>query len=207
MLRDMLGAKKLKELRRQRNRLADDGEVTFSVARTPDSVARALDEFLRLEKSGWKGERGTALAEDAGDTDFVREAMRSLSESGRAEIATLSRGGVAVAAGLVLRHGRRAYFFKIGHDASAAKTSPGVQLTLDLTRHLCADPDIDDVDSTADADHPMIDHIWSGRSDIADLLLPTSRNAFAFECSAAAIVGRHATRDLARRAVNLIRSR
>ena len=41
MLRDALGAKKLKELRRQRNRLAEHGAVNFDVARTPADVAAA----------------------------------------------------------------------------------------------------------------------------------------------------------------------
>ena len=38
LLREALGAKKLKELRRQRNRLAEHGAVHFDVARTPTEV-------------------------------------------------------------------------------------------------------------------------------------------------------------------------
>src|SRR5438445_197094 len=54
LLRGALGAKKLKELRRQRHRLADHGEVRFEVARAADEVARALEIFLTLEAGGWK---------------------------------------------------------------------------------------------------------------------------------------------------------
>ena len=61
VLRDALSAKKLKELRRQRNRLAEHGTVRFAVARSTDEVAHAVEVFLALEASGWKGERGTAL--------------------------------------------------------------------------------------------------------------------------------------------------
>ena len=78
LLRDALGAKKLKELRRQRNRLADHGDIVFHAARTPDEVAQALETFLALEMSGWKGERGTALAQDAGDAAFIRSATIAL---------------------------------------------------------------------------------------------------------------------------------
>ena len=60
------GTKKLKELRRQRNRLADHGGVHFDVARTPGEVAAAIETFLRLEASGWKAKRGTALVQDDG---------------------------------------------------------------------------------------------------------------------------------------------
>ena len=53
LLRDALGAKKLKELRRQRNRLAEHGAVAFEVASSPSDVSRALESFLALEASGW----------------------------------------------------------------------------------------------------------------------------------------------------------
>ncbi len=54
LLREALGAKKLKELRRQRNRLADVGTLRFSVAQTPPDVRDALEGFLKLEAAGWK---------------------------------------------------------------------------------------------------------------------------------------------------------
>ena len=66
--------KKLKELRRQRNRLAEHGEVRFEVARTPDEIAPRVEIFLTLEASGWKGQRGTALTQDDGDAAFIRRA-------------------------------------------------------------------------------------------------------------------------------------
>jgi CelD/BcsL family acetyltransferase involved in cellulose biosynthesis len=172
LLREALGPKKLKELRRQRNRLADSGPVTFDVARDPVAIASALENFLALEMRGWKARRGTALAQHDGDAAFIRDAVPALAARGGCEIVTLAHGGVPVAAGIVLRQGARVFFFKIAIDESEAKASPGVQLTLDLTRHLCADPDIRDADSTADADHPMIDHVWRGRLAIADLFVP-----------------------------------
>jgi CelD/BcsL family acetyltransferase involved in cellulose biosynthesis len=172
LLRDALGPKKLKELRRQRHRLNDQGDVTFAVAAAPDDVAQALEGFLALEASGWKGRRGTALVQHPGDAIFIRRAALALAREGRCQIATLSRGADVLAAGIILRQGTRGFFFKLAYDETERKTSPGVQLTLELTRHLCADATITEVDSTADADHPMIDHIWRGRMTVADVLLP-----------------------------------
>jgi CelD/BcsL family acetyltransferase involved in cellulose biosynthesis len=206
-VRNSLGAKKLKELRRQRNRLADEGEVTFTVACSPSDVAAALDGFLRLEASGWKGKRGTALAKQAGDAVFIRRAISELAADGKAEIATLARDGSPVAAGILLRHGRRAYFFKIAYDEAAAKTSPGMQLCVDVTRHLCADPSIDDADSTAVANHPMIDHIWRSRLQVADVLIPTRPGALPFKLCAGAIVAHGAARQTARHILRSVRSR
>src|SRR4051794_40186149 len=101
LLRGALGAKKLKELRRQRHRLADHGEVRFEVARAADEVARALEIFLTLEAGGWKGGRGTALLQHAGDAAFIRRAAVALAEQGGCEIALLRAGAAPVAAAIL----------------------------------------------------------------------------------------------------------
>jgi CelD/BcsL family acetyltransferase involved in cellulose biosynthesis len=176
LLREALGAKKLKELRRQRNRLAEHGAVSFEVARTPSEVAAAIETFLALEASGWKGRRGTALAQREGDAAFIRRATGALAEKASCEIVTLRAGATAVAAAIVPRHLDRAWYFKIGIDERFAKLSPGVLLTLELTRHLCADPAIASADSTAGAGHSMIDPIWRGRLAIGDVLIPLCRH-------------------------------
>jgi CelD/BcsL family acetyltransferase involved in cellulose biosynthesis len=205
MLRGALGAKKLKELRRQRHRLAEHGVIRFDVARTREQGAAALEIFLRLEASGWKGKRGTALIQDDGDAAFVRRAAPKLAETGQCEIVTLCAGDTPVAAGIVLRHQDRAFFFKLGIDERFAKFSPGVQLTLELTRHLCADPTIATADSTAGADHPMINPIWRGRFAIGDVLIPLRRNDPVVPLIHAAMMLRGLVHELARRAVHLIR--
>ena len=207
LLREALGAKKLKELRRQRHRLADTGAVRFDVARTPAEVAAALETFLRLEASGWKGKRGTALIQNDGDAAFIRRAVPALAETGQCEIVTLRTGETPVAAGIVLRHQDRAFFFKLGIDERFAKYSPGVQLTLDLTRHLCADPAIATADSTAGADHPMINPIWRGRFAIGDVLVPLRKNDPMVLLIHASLGLRNGARELARRAVHLMRGR
>lgn len=206
LLQDALGAKKLKELRRQRRRLGEHGTVTFDVARSSDDVAAALDVFLALETSGWKGTRGTALAQDQGDATFIRRATRALAETGQCEIVTLRTGETPVASGIVLRQQSRAFFFKIGVDERFAKYSPGVQLTLDLTRHLCADSAIASADSTASADHPMINPIWRGRFAVGDLLIPLRRNDPVVGLIHGALLARRHGLDLARSGARLIRS-
>jgi CelD/BcsL family acetyltransferase involved in cellulose biosynthesis len=170
-LREALGAKKLKELRRQRHRLEDAGPLVFSVATTPADVTASLEEFLALEARGWKGVRGTGLMQHEGDARFIRSAAPALAAQRRFEIASLTRNGETLASGLILRDAATAYFFKIAMDEKQARSSPGVQLTLDLTRHLCADPLIASADSSTDLAHPMIDHIWRQRIAIADMFI------------------------------------
>ena len=206
LLHEALGAKKLKELRRQRNRLADHGAIAFEVARSPDDVGAATEIFLALEASGWKGARRTALIQSAGDAAFIRRATRALAATGQCEIVTLRAGATPVAAGIVLRHQDRAFYFKIGVDERFAKFSPGVQLTLDLTRHLCDDPAIVSADSTAAPDHPMINPIWRGRFAIGDVLIPLRRNDPVVSLIETTLRVRLAAIELARTGVRQIRA-
>jgi CelD/BcsL family acetyltransferase involved in cellulose biosynthesis len=206
LLHDALGTKKLKELRRQRHRLAEHGAVTFDVARSPDEVAAALETFLLLEASGWKGQRGTALEQNEGDATFIRRATVALAETGQCEVITLRAGATPIAAGIVLRHRDRAFYFKIGVDERFARFSPGVQLTLELTRHLCGDPAIKSADSTASPDHPMINPIWRGRLAIGDVLIPLSRRDPVVPLIHAALTTRLTALEMARRGVRTIRS-
>ena len=205
LLRDALGGKKLKELRRQRHRLAEHGAIRFDVAHTPEAMPAALQTFLRLEASGWKGKCGTALIQDDGDAAFIHSAVVALAETGQCEIVTLHAGDTPIAAGIVLRHQDRAFFFKLGVDERFAKYSPGVQLTLKLTRHLCADPTIASADSTASADHPMINPIWRGRFAVGDVLIPLYRNDPVVALIYAALVTRGFVLEFARRAVRWFR--
>jgi CelD/BcsL family acetyltransferase involved in cellulose biosynthesis len=205
LLHEALGAKKLKELRRQRNRLADHGTVAFEVARSPDDVSAATEIFLALEASGWKGQRRTALIQSEGDAAFLRRATRGLAATGQCEIVTLHAGATPVASGVVLRHRDRAFYFKIGVDERFAKFSPGVQLTLELTKHLCDDPAISSADSTAAPDHPMINPIWRGRLAIGDTLIPLRPNDPVVALIETALRARLWARELARRGLQFMR--
>ncbi|RJF76659.1 GNAT family N-acetyltransferase [Rhodopseudomonas palustris] len=199
LLRNALGGKRLKEYRRQMRRLGDHGDVRFDVAQTPDAVAQAYDVFLALEASGWKGRRGTALLHQQELAARLRDAAIALAARGACEIGQLHAGNEAIAAGIVLRHGDRAYFFKLGIAEQHARFSPGVLLTLELTRHLCADPAIKLVDSTAAPDHPMIDPIWRGRFAIGDVLIPLRAGDPLFGPITLALHTREALRQTAKR--------
>ncbi|WP_240231160.1 GNAT family N-acetyltransferase [Devosia lacusdianchii] len=198
-LRGGLGSKKLKELRRLRHRLDDEGSVAFTVHTEPVAVAAALERFLVLEALGWKGAGGTGLGQREADAAFVRGAA----EQGMFEIAELTVDDRLIASGIVMRQGDRGFFFKIAYDETLSRYSPGVQLTLELTRLFAADPSIALVDSTADAGHPMIDHVWRERLSVGDLLIPTRPN----DPIAAAIVALMAARRGTRRQLKALLAR
>lgn len=206
LLRDALGAKKLKELRRQHNRLSEHGPITVRLATTPQDVASAIETFLVLEASGWKADRGTALIQHDGDAAFIRRAAPAMAARRECEVMTLFAGETAVAAGIVLRHQDRAFWFKLGVDAQFAKYSPGVQLALELTRHLCADGAIASADSTALPGHPMIEPIWRGRLPIGDLIIPLQRHDPVAALTIAALRARAKLRTKLRTVVHTLRT-
>jgi CelD/BcsL family acetyltransferase involved in cellulose biosynthesis len=163
--------KKLKELGRQRRRLDEKGAVTFVSAHEAGAIAPALADYLMLEASGWKGRAGTAVRQNADVLHFVQSAIAALSAEDRVRIDRLTRGEMPLAAAITLRAGNCAWFWKIAYDEDAARASPGVQLSVDLTKRLLEDESLARVDSCATADHPMIDHLWGERLALTDLLI------------------------------------
>jgi CelD/BcsL family acetyltransferase involved in cellulose biosynthesis len=172
-----LDRKKRKDLARLRRRLAETGAVQFDLARTPAAIGGALPQFFALEEAGWKGRAGTAAAQDGEVRHFIERAVTGLAADGKAFAAQLCHGDATIAAALTLTSGNAAWFWKIAYDERAARASPGVQITLDLTEALLADPTIARADSCAVAGHPMIDHVWRERLDLADYLVAIGANA------------------------------
>jgi len=173
---DHIAGKKLKELRRQRRRLEESGALVHMAASGP-AAAVALTDFMALEAAGWKGRAGGAARAHATTEAFMREAVTALGAKGDARVDRLIHDGHPVAASITLRSGNAAWFWKIAYDEAFARASPGVQLTLDLTRDLLADASLTRTDSCATAGHPMIDHLWSERIALTDLLIAPSTAA------------------------------
>ena len=107
----------------------------------------------------------------------MQGALGALAAEGHARIDRLMQNGRLLAAAITLRSGTSAWFWKIAYDESVARSSPGVQVALDVTELLLADPRIVRADSCATAGHPMIDHLWRERLALADLLIAPSAAA------------------------------
>jgi CelD/BcsL family acetyltransferase involved in cellulose biosynthesis len=198
-------ARKRKELRRQRRRLEDVAPVTVTTATGASEVAVALQDFLLLEASGWKGMAGTAAVSDPAVRRFVETAVVALAAEGRARVDRLFLNGRAIAATVVLQSGDTAWCWKIAYSEGVAHCSPGVQLMLDLTQSLLGDETIARVDSCATADHPMIDHIWRERLALSDRLIALRPSAVPFALVCRIEMLRRRAIDAARAVRNRIR--
>jgi hypothetical protein len=203
-LHSILETRRRKEADRQRRRLSEEGELTFHVAHERTDVATSLEAFLDLESAGWKGQRGTDMRSVPGAAAFIGEVAQALAAAGTMRIASLRLSGRTVAAGIVAVSDGRAFYVKTAYDEELARFSPGLLLTLELTKHLLDDSEIDDADSIAVANHPMIDRIWTARFPVASAMISCrpGRDPMFW-----VIVGAERARDRIRRAARDLRRR
>lgn len=165
-LEQSLSGKKRKELRRQQRRLAEEGELTVARTTDADDIAGWTAEFLALERAGWKGEAGSALAENAATRSLFGHALAGAALRGRLERLAIRLDGRPLAMLATFLAGPGAFAFKTAFDERFARFSPGVLLQWENLA-LLARPGIEWADSCAAADHPMIDHFWRERRAIA----------------------------------------
>ncbi len=117
-------------LRRARNKLMNLGGVEYISARRQPQLDQALNEFLEIEASGWKGAMGehTAIKLDARLTNFYRSLCETFSRIDACEINLLRADGHCLAGQFCLVVGDTSYMLKIGYDESSGYLAPGNML-------------------------------------------------------------------------------
>lgn len=164
-------SRRRREFNRQRRLLQAHGPVGFRVAREAESVRLALEDFLTIEASGWKGKARSAMVLDRYRAAFAREAVNALAEDGRARVYTLLVGDRPIASLVALIQAGQAFAWKTAYDESFAKASPGQQLMAETTRALIADPAIKAADSCAMPDHFVMNRFFPERLPVATFVI------------------------------------
>ncbi|MGA8613154.1 MAG: GNAT family N-acetyltransferase [Xanthobacteraceae bacterium] len=172
-----LGPRQFRELRRTARRLSELGALLFATATEPDAVAAATDDFLALEASGSTGTARTAAAGSGEVRGFVKAAVTALALEGKVAINRVFLDGRPIAAAIVLRSGDTAWLWKAAYDEALARYSPGVMLAASLTEELAEDASVERADSCATADHRIMNHIWSERLALCDLMIAARPDA------------------------------
>jgi CelD/BcsL family acetyltransferase involved in cellulose biosynthesis len=169
--RDNVRKKKRKELKRLAVRLAEQGTIETRRLTRADEVTNWGKHFLALERSGWKGRAGSALASRADTAAFFRDMLAGAHAAGRLDILRMDLDGhpVAMLANFITPPG--AFSFKIAFDEDYARFSPGVLVQIENLQILRRG-DVAWMDSCAAENHPMIDSLWSGRRSIVRVTLP-----------------------------------
>lgn len=129
-LHGRLSSKFRANLRRRRKRLAEGGAISFR--RTERADPAWLERFYRLEASGWKGRRGTAIAADPRTRAFYDRIAAHAEAEGMLAFYSLERDGEPVAMHFGLVHGGRYFLPKPAYDEAFASCSPGQLLMEDV---------------------------------------------------------------------------
>ncbi len=166
--------KKRKEWRRLENRLAETGKVGFEILEDFADLAGWCDDFMALEASGWKGERGAAMANMPATRGFFRQIMEGAAEAGALEFQRLVLDGKPIAMLINFLTPPGSWSFKIAYDEALGRYSPGVMIELRNLARILGDPALDWMDSCAVEGHPMIDHLWAERRRLVQVSVPLS---------------------------------
>jgi CelD/BcsL family acetyltransferase involved in cellulose biosynthesis len=172
-----LGPHQFRELRRTARRLSELGALLFATATEPDAVAAAVEDFLALEASGWKGKAGTAAAGSGEVRGFVKAAVAALAAERKVAINRVFLDGRPIAAAITLRSGDTAWLWKAAYDEALARYSASVMLAASLTEELVDDSSVERTDSCATADHRVMNRTWSEHLALCDLMIAARPDA------------------------------
>jgi CelD/BcsL family acetyltransferase involved in cellulose biosynthesis len=170
-----------KDRRRRHRRIRrarEELDQRFGGSRLVDRAGdpAAVEEFLRLEAAGWKGQAGTALACDPAHAAWFREVCAVLAAEGRLELLSLEVGDRAIAMECNFLAGEAAFEFKGAYDEEYATYLPGMQPLLHIADELPDSP-IAWRDSCTVPDNALMNRLWPDRRTLSTVLVPLSGRA------------------------------
>ena len=117
------------EIGRRGRRLAEQGTVEFAFERGGERLDALLHDGFAIEGSGWKTERGTAIASRPETLRFYRDVARWADRRGALVLAFLRLDGRPIAFDMCLVEGGAWYVLKRGFDPELRRFAPGTLLT------------------------------------------------------------------------------
>jgi CelD/BcsL family acetyltransferase involved in cellulose biosynthesis len=126
-------------IRRRSRRLHERGTVAFEEHDGRAQLDELLAEVVNVERMGWKGERGTAIASRPDTLRFYREIAGWAAARGWLRIHMLRLDGRPIAVGLALRANGVQFHLKIGFDPAYRQLAPGTLLMREYIQRAFAD--------------------------------------------------------------------
>jgi len=127
-------------LSRQRRRLKEQGRCLELVThKNSQAVAACVNEFGRLESSGWKGEHGTAVGENNVQGHFYRELFEQFCSHGETLIFQLLVDGKVAATDLCLFRDGMLVVLKTTYDESLSQLSAALLMREEIVRQVYAE--------------------------------------------------------------------
>ena len=171
-----ISSKRRRELERCRRRLEELGEVRHEIHTSGEGLGQAVQAFLELEASGWKGERGTALASNPATRNFALTVFANSDESLRRRADLLLLNGKPIAAGMIVFCGDTGFTLKGAYNEKYSKYSTGLLLEVEVIKSFLSGTWAKRLDAATAGDH-VIDQLWSDRVPVGSLVFSFARFA------------------------------
>ncbi|CAH1674517.1 GNAT family N-acetyltransferase [Hyphomicrobiales bacterium] len=168
-LRRSLGSGYKKRMQQFRA-VGKQGALTFRRSRGRAALD-ALELFLTLEASGWKGEVGTAIACLPADAAYIRRMAELFAAEDTLQMDALLLDGRVLAMGLLVESGDRRHFLKIAYDEAEARHSPGRTLTIAMLQADLAGTPPAFFDSGAGEGVDAGTYVWGERREMANAII------------------------------------
>lgn len=144
-------------------------EVGAVTVRDRSDDPSAYRTFLELERAGWRGPIGTAMASISGHGEFFTDICEGFSRSGRLRLLCLESEQHTIAMKSDFIAGDVIFFFKPVFDEKFAQFSPGMQLELaSIERFYAGDSAL--FDSCTQPDNAMYNKLWTGRRRLRSMV-------------------------------------
>ncbi len=143
------------------------GPVDLAIVDDAARIEETLAAFLALERAGWKGAAGSAMACAEQTRGFFLAVARDAAARGCFEAGLLRAGGRVLAIATQLGDHGRVFGFKMAYDEAFASYAPGLLLLNRLTASFVARA-VGDVDSCAAPDQQPISRLWPARRALVD---------------------------------------
>ena len=169
-------AKRRRDLARNRRRLEQIGTVAHKSYTLGADLDGAVAQFLKVEASGWKGRSGTALACRDDTRQFAMEAFANMDSRSTCRVDVLTLNDNPIAAGVIVFAGRTGFSVKCAYDERYANYSAGLLLEREVIRCFLSERWAERLDAATEGEH-VINSLWPGRVEVADLVFSLSRRS------------------------------
>ncbi|MDE2229560.1 MAG: GNAT family N-acetyltransferase [Alphaproteobacteria bacterium] len=171
-----LSPKKRRTLRQQESALRRQGALEYAMLAGDGDIDGWIENFLRLEASGWKGREGTALSCNPAQKQFFAETLREAFRRGRLMMLaqTLDGRPIAQLCNFLCRNG--SFAFKVAFDEAYARFSPGVLLELENIAEVHRHAWIRWMDSCSSPGPSLTKQLWLDRRIVQTILATSGRS-------------------------------
>ncbi|WP_420412312.1 GNAT family N-acetyltransferase [Roseibium sp.] len=169
--------KRSRNLRAAHRKLAEKGTVTFeNISQSDPEFSDALEELLKLEASGWKGQMGTAFNSQKDSRDFALNAFNPEILPSAALLTVIRLDGRIIAGLFNLVSQGHVFGVRSGIDVSLAQCSPGILAYTWLLENLLETGDYQLLDSCTDGNH-LLNKYWLERKTIEAVYVTASQRS------------------------------